>query len=269
MVRVIAVMATFFKRTCTSMSQLPGLLYSVPLTPQQASIDPHLHQRLLDTHRKVCLSLFWGHCSSLLGPGVHNISFVSSRSLFPLSSGNSVVRSHWPSKSNSLGILSPFAGSSAWEICCWPQNFFGVIVLQFVGSLLGDYMVGLMVTSSKRTYATRCASLVCCSQSPCPCSRLLLTCASAGGTPQEKREKDTTLKDEPRRSVGDQCATGEEQNSSRRNEQTEPKWKCPVMECLVVKVKSDAVKNNIAQKPGMLGPRIKENLKWLNKRWQE
>ena len=30
--------------------------------------------------------------------------------------------------------------------------------------------------------------------------------------------------------------------------------------CLVVKVKSDAVKNNIAQEPGMLGPRIKVKL---------
>ena len=29
--------------------------------------------------------------------------------------------------------------------------------------------------------------------------------------------------------------------------------------CLVVKVKSNAVKNNIAEKPGMLGPGIKVN----------
>ena len=31
--------------------------------------------------------------------------------------------------------------------------------------------------------------------------------------------------------------------------------------CLMVKVKSDAVKNNIAQEPGMLGSWIKENWK--------
>ena len=123
MVRVIAVMATFFKRTCTSMLQLPGLLYSVLLTPQQANVDPHLHQRLLDTHRKVCLSLFWGHCSSLLGPGVHNISFLSSRSLFPLSSGNSVVRSHWPSKSNSLGILSLLLDPQVGKSVVGPRTF--------------------------------------------------------------------------------------------------------------------------------------------------
>ena len=62
------------------------------------------------------------------------------------------------------------------------------------------------------------------------------------------RQKDMTIKDEPPRSGGVQYATGEEwRNSSRRNEEAEPKWKqCPLWLCLVVKVKSDAVKNNIA-----------------------
>ena len=57
-----------------------------------------------------------------------------------------------------------------------------------------------------------------------------------------------TLKDEIPRSAGIQHATGEEwRNSSRRNEEAEPKQKqCPLWLCLVVKVKSDAVKNNIA-----------------------
>ena len=41
-----------------------------------------------------------------------------------------------------------------------------------------------------------------------------------------KRQKDMTLKDELPRSVGAQCATGEEQNnSSRRNDEAEPKQK--------------------------------------------
>ena len=41
-----------------------------------------------------------------------------------------------------------------------------------------------------------------------------------------KRQKDVTLKDKCPRSVGAQYATGEEQrNSSRRNEEAEPKWK--------------------------------------------
>ena len=41
-----------------------------------------------------------------------------------------------------------------------------------------------------------------------------------------KRQKDTTLKDEPPRSVGAQCATGDQwRNNSRKNEQMEPKQK--------------------------------------------
>ena len=41
-----------------------------------------------------------------------------------------------------------------------------------------------------------------------------------------KRQKDIMLEDEAPRSVGVQCVTGEEQiNSSRRNEEVEPKQK--------------------------------------------
>ena len=47
-----------------------------------------------------------------------------------------------------------------------------------------------------------------------------------------KMQKDMTLKDELPRSVGAQCATGEEwRNNSRNKEETEPKRKqCPVVE---------------------------------------
>ena len=51
-----------------------------------------------------------------------------------------------------------------------------------MGHLISGSMVGLMATSSKRTYATHCASQICCSQSHCPRSRLLLTSASAVDT---------------------------------------------------------------------------------------
>ena len=58
-----------------------------------------------------------------------------------------------------------------------------------------------------------------------------------------KRQKDRTLKDELPRSVGAQYATGEQwRNSSKKNEETEPKHK----QHPVVDMKSDAVKNNIA-----------------------
>ena len=48
-----------------------ALLHSVPPALQQATANPHLCQRLLDTHGQVWVSLQWGHCSFLLGPGVH------------------------------------------------------------------------------------------------------------------------------------------------------------------------------------------------------
>ena len=106
---VMAVMLTSFKRTYASKPWLLGLLYSVPLTGH-----PCLH---LETHRQVWLSLLWGHCSFLLGPGVH-VLFVPSENLLPMSDGSFVIKSHWPSKLKSLGVLSPFAGSPGWEIYC-------------------------------------------------------------------------------------------------------------------------------------------------------
>ena len=70
------------------------LLHSVPPTLQQATTDPRLCWRLLETPRQVWVSLLWGHCSFLLGPGAHKVLFVSSKSLFPqsyVSSGSSMV----------------------------------------------------------------------------------------------------------------------------------------------------------------------------------
>ena len=105
-----------FQKTYASTMWLPGLLKSVPLTLQHVTVEPCFHQRLLDTHRQLWLHLLWGHCSFLLGPGVHKILFVPSKSLFPQSCVSSVIKFHWPPKSNSLGVLSPFARSPGWEI---------------------------------------------------------------------------------------------------------------------------------------------------------
>ena len=62
-----------------------------------------------------------------------------------------------------------------------------------------------------------------------------------------KRQKDMTLKDELPRSVGAQYATEEEwRNNSRKNEEMEPKQKQnPVVDVMVIEIKSDAVKNNV------------------------
>ena len=70
------------------------LLDSVPPTLKQATTNPHLCQRLLDTHRQVRVSLLLGHCSFLLGPGAHKVLIVPCESLFPqscVSSGTSTV----------------------------------------------------------------------------------------------------------------------------------------------------------------------------------
>ena len=87
MVEVMKIMATSFKRShaCTAALSAPAL--------QQATADPRLHWRCLDTHRQAWVSLLWGHCSFLLGPGAQG-SDVPSKSLFPqscVSSGVSVV----------------------------------------------------------------------------------------------------------------------------------------------------------------------------------
>ena len=73
--RVMTVMATSFKRTCSCTA-----VFSAP-DPQQATVNPPLCRRHLDPHRQVWLSLLWGHCSFLLAPGAHKVLFVPSKSL--------------------------------------------------------------------------------------------------------------------------------------------------------------------------------------------
>ena len=71
-----------------------------------------------------------------------------------------------------------------------------------------------------------------------------------------KRQKIMTRKDELPRSIDAQYATGEERrNNTRKDEEMEPKQKqCPVADGTGDGGKVDAVKNNIAYKPGILGP---------------
>ena len=71
-----------------------------------------------------------------------------------------------------------------------------------------------------------------------------------------KTPKYRTLKDELPRSVGAQYATGDQwRNNSRKNEGMEPQQKqYPVVDVTGDEARSDAVKNNTAQEPGMSGP---------------
>ena len=85
---MVEVMATSFKRShaCTAALSAPN--------PAAGHCQPTPHLRLLDAHGQVWVSLLWGHCSFLLGPGAHKVLFVPSKSLFPqscVSSGGSMV----------------------------------------------------------------------------------------------------------------------------------------------------------------------------------
>ena len=61
-----------------------ALLRSVPPTMQQTTTDPRLCCRLLDTHGQVWVSLFWSHCSFLLGPGAQGSVCALQESVFPV-----------------------------------------------------------------------------------------------------------------------------------------------------------------------------------------
>ena len=63
-------------------------------------------------------SVSWGIPATFSWIGVHTVLFVPSKSLFPQSFVSSIITSHWPPKSNSLGVLSPFPISPDWESCC-------------------------------------------------------------------------------------------------------------------------------------------------------
>ena len=65
------IMVTYFKR-----SHACKLLHSVSPALQQATTYPCLRWILLDTYGQIWVSLWWGHCSFLLGPGVHKVLFV-------------------------------------------------------------------------------------------------------------------------------------------------------------------------------------------------
>ena len=182
MVEVVKTIVTSFKRSHARTTAL-----SAPML-QQATSDPLLCQRLLDSHRQVWFSLLWGHCSFLLGPGVHKVLFVPSKCLFPQSCVSSVIKSHSPPKSNSLGVLSHLPDPQVGKSVVGPRTFlraqdFIWYHCSALCVLLCGSMVGLMATSSKRASATwRWLYLYCSTQSPCPCDRPLLTHTFSGDT---------------------------------------------------------------------------------------
>ena len=68
----------------------------------------------------------------------------------------------------------------------------------------------------------------------------------------KQRQNDRILKEELPRLVGAQYATGEKWRRMKRQSQSENNVQ--LWMCLVMEVKSDAVKNNSALESGLLGP---------------
>ena len=97
----------------------PRMVLFSALTLQQATVYPHLPWRLLDTQRQVWLSLLWGHCSFLLGPGAQAFVCTLQVSVSPVLWK---FCNHIPLAFKFPGEFSrsPFAGFSGWEICCGP-----------------------------------------------------------------------------------------------------------------------------------------------------
>ena len=83
---------------------------------------------------------------------------------------------------------------------------------------------------------------------------------------QNERQKDGTLKDELPRSVGAQLPweISGEITAERMKRQSQSKNNTQLRMWLMLEVKSDDVKSNIALEPVMLGPWIKANWKWSN-----
>ena len=88
MVEVVKIMATSFKR-----SSAPTVVLSGPY-PAAGHRRPTPLPETPGHSGQVWVGLLSGHCSFLLGPGLHKVLFVPSRSLFPqsgVSSGGSIV----------------------------------------------------------------------------------------------------------------------------------------------------------------------------------
>ena len=85
-----------------------------------------------------------------------------------------------------------------------------------------------------------------------------------------KRQKDRTLKDELLRSVGARYATGDQwRNNSRKIEGVEPKQKQhPVVDVTGDRCKFQCCKEYYMPGTWNVGPWIKANWKWSNRRWQ-
>ena len=105
-----------FKRTCAC-----TVVFSVPdPAAGHCQLTPPLEHSQASLAQSLVVTLF------LLALGVHKALFVPLKSMFPQSCGSSVIKSHWPPKSNSLRVFSHFAGYPGWESVLCPRTFLTV-----------------------------------------------------------------------------------------------------------------------------------------------
>ena len=140
MVGEMKVMVTSFK-----MPSARTVVFSAP-EPQQATINPRLCWKFLDTHRQLWLSLLWEHCFFLLAPGGHKILFVSSKSLFLQSCGSSVIKSHGLQSQIPWGCSVPLPDPQIGKSVVGSRNF--LTVQEF----LWYNCSAVCVSSSQRLY---------------------------------------------------------------------------------------------------------------------
>ena len=94
----------------------PHFCVQCPLTPQQAS---HASARDSWTLPGKSGSVSCGDTAPFSWLLVHTrFCLCPQKVCFPQFCESSIVKSHWSPKSNSLGVLSPFAKFPGWEICC-------------------------------------------------------------------------------------------------------------------------------------------------------
>ena len=125
------------------MGHLPVLLLLVPLSPREATADPHFHRRLQPQEA----GLVQSPVGSLLpSPGswcMQDFVCLLQEESLPQSCGSPVIKSHWPSESDCLGIPSPFAGLQAWHEAQNLHNSGRTFLVLLFSSLLFSHLAGM------------------------------------------------------------------------------------------------------------------------------
>ena len=123
---------------------LPKQLLPVPLSLWWVPANAWLHKRPSNTGRQFWLGFLWGCCSFPLSLAARKVSFVPSKtgvSVFSSPVEILVIKSRWLSKSDSLGIPSPFVGSPGLET--WPSQPWRTSLVLLFSNLLATHPAGM------------------------------------------------------------------------------------------------------------------------------